>query len=75
MAIKNTKPQPNTTWRSEDGMSVYVESVDNVDDDFCLINIIDADSKDDPLAAGDQLTLEEWHELVQSHDLHLSNDN
>lgn len=75
MAIENTKPQPNTTWLSEDGTSVYVESVDNVDDDFCLINIIDADSKDDPLAAGDQLTLEEWHELVQSHDLHLSNDN
>ncbi|MBF4333469.1 hypothetical protein EAY29_24945, partial [Vibrio anguillarum] len=65
MAIENTKPLPNTTWLSEDGMSIYVERVYVYDDDFCLIGIIDTYSKDDPLADGDELTLEEWHEFVQ----------
>ena len=68
MNDKLKKPEENTIWESDEGMRFYIERVSE-DDDFYMVDVIDEASKDDPFAAGDELTKSEWLEMVKRYDL------
>ncbi|WP_418114494.1 hypothetical protein RJD40_20040 [Vibrio scophthalmi] len=64
------KPQAGTTWVSAEGYSFYIEDVwGEDDDDFFLVDIIDTPSRNDFDAAGDQLTGDEWHQMIERFNL------
>lgn len=65
-------PTLHSTWESEDGMSIYIEGISDVDDDgFFLVDIIDSASKNDPYACSEQLTSSEWFSMVDSYSFQL----
>jgi hypothetical protein len=53
-----------------DGMRLIVENVFGESlDGFYLVEVIDEDSKDDPLAAGDELDNKQWESLCVEYGL------